>query len=113
MADRLTSHILIQALIRKTEAEGGFAMVLHKGDRISGAILVQIAGRGEEPRLFERISDFSGGYALMPVATQYSGHPEMLAQYIERRCKSDPDLWLIELDVVNAERFAAALLTQC
>tara|TARA_R110000782_G_scaffold268689_1_gene365523 strand:- start:58137 stop:58478 length:342 start_codon:yes stop_codon:yes gene_type:complete len=112
MTDRLNSHILVQALIRKTQSEGGFATVLRSGDRISGAILVQTVERGQEPRVYERISDFSGGYALMPIATQYSGDPEGLAQYIERRCKSDPDLWLVELDVANAERLAAALLTE-
>ena len=113
MTARLGSKLLIQALIRRTEAEGGFATVLHKGDAISGIIMVQIAHRGGEPSVYERVPDFSGGYQLLPVAAKYSGNAEELAQYIDRRCKTDPDLWLIELDVANAEQLAASILTDC
>jgi hypothetical protein len=37
------------------------------------------------------------------------GH-EALDHYIARRRRSDPDLWVIELDVAEAERFAVETL---
>jgi len=108
VSDRLNCLILIQALIRRVEAAGGFAMVLRKGDPTSGAILLQLLDRtGEPPHVLERIPDFSGGYRLESIAAKYSGDAEALAQYLDRRTRSDPDLWLIELDVADGERLAA------
>lgn len=116
MTARPTSRLLVQALIRATQAEGGFAAVLHSGDDGAGAILIQCIGRADgnlpASRLYERQPDFSLGYSLAPLATQSWGDEAELAQYIERRRRSDPDLWVIELDSANAERLAAAIMTQ-
>ncbi len=109
---RATSLLLIQALIRRTHAEGGFAAVLHKGDAVAGAILVQTLGAGQQIQMFERVSDFSKGYQLLPAATQSWGDSSELTQYLDRRLRSDPDLWIIELDVANAEQLAAAILAE-
>ncbi len=113
MSSRITSQLLVQALIRRTQADGGFAAVLHKGDAIAGAIIVQAVDADRRTQLFERISDFSGGYKLLPIATQSGIDPDTLTQYIDRRVRSDPDIWIIELDVPNVERLAADILTGC
>jgi len=109
---RATSLLLIQALIRRTHADGGFAAVLHKGDAVAGAILIQTRGAEQKIQLFERVSDLSKGYRILPAAPQSWGNSTELAQYLERRLRSDPDLWVIELDVANAEQLAAAILTE-
>lgn len=85
-------------------------MVLHSGDAVAGALLLQIIGQDRQIRLLERIPDYSRGYVLMPIATEYSGKTDEIAQYLERRLKSDPDLWIVELDVANAEQLAADML---
>ena len=111
MTPRLNSQILIQALVRRTQKDGGFAAVLHKGDATSGAILVDLPGPDRTSRLFERMPDFAtGGYALEPVATAHWGDSPALADYIARRTRSDPDLWVIELDVANGEQLVAEIL---
>ncbi|MEO8722047.1 MAG: DUF1491 family protein [Sphingobium sp.] len=102
--------MLVGALIRRAQTAGGFATVLRKGDQISGAILLQTMLRGNETGLFERIPDLAEGYRLGPCGAQYWGDPQALAQYIERRIRSDSDLWLIELDIADAEQFAALSL---
>lgn len=112
MTERLRSQLLVQALIRRTGAEGGFAAVLHSGDGISGAIIVQCPDEDRRPRLFERMPDFSRGYILAPIATTSWGDEEQIAQYLDRRYRSDPDLWVVELDVPNGEQLAAELLTE-
>jgi hypothetical protein len=112
MTVRATSLLLVQALIRRTHAEGGFAAVLHKGDAVAGAILVQIVGAGQQIQLFERTPDFSKGYQLSPAATSSWGNEQEITQYLDRRLRSDPDMWIIELDVANAEQLAAAILTE-
>ncbi|CAM8672981.1 MULTISPECIES: DUF1491 family protein [Sphingobium] len=107
---RLTSAMLVGALRRRVAAAGGFATILVKGDVISGVILVQTLEKGRETGLFERVSNFAGGYALMRCGPSIEEGPEALAQYVARRRKSDPDLWIIELDIPEAERFAVETL---
>ena len=107
MDDRLASHMLVGVLIRRVQAAGGFAMVLKKGDSTRGTILVQCVEKGQETGLFERVPDYAGGYQLVPCGPKSGGDGQEKAQYLERRRRSDPDLWLIELDIADAERFAA------
>ena len=104
---RLTSAILVNALVRRTNAAGGFATIIVKGDETSGVILLQVLEKCKETGLFERVSNFAGGYALMRCGPSLEDGPEALATYVARRRRSDPDLWIIELDIPEAERFAA------
>ncbi|MFC3443175.1 DUF1491 family protein [Sphingobium rhizovicinum] len=106
-APRLTSAMLVGALRRRVAAEGGFATILVKGDEISGVILVQTLEKGQESGLFERVPNLDGGYALMRCGPAPEEGPEAMTQYMARRRRSDPDLWVVELDVPEAERFAA------
>jgi hypothetical protein len=99
--------MLAGALIRRVEKAGGFAAVLHRGDAISGVILVQCLEKGEKTGLFERAPDFSGGYRLVHCGPSVDAESDVADQYMARRLRSDPDLWLIELDIADAERFAA------
>jgi len=104
---RLTSEMLVGVLRRRIAAEGGFATVLAKGDAISGVILIQAVEKGHEIGLFERVSNFSGGYALMRCGPRPEEGTQAMTDYVARRRRSDPDLWVLELDIPNAERFAA------
>lgn len=107
MADRLTSRMLASALVRRAGQEGGFAVVMRKGDEVAGTILLICLEKGVEFGLFERMPDYEGGYRLMRCGP---ADPEERPQYLERRVRSDPDIWLIELDIPEAERFAAEII---
>lgn len=104
---RLTSAMLVGALRRRVSGAGGFATILVKGDDISGVILIQVLEKGQEIGLFERVPNLMGGYALMRCGPAPAEGAEAMAQYVARRRRSDPDLWIIELDIPEAERFAA------
>lgn len=104
---RLTSAMLVGALRRRVNQAGGFATILVKGDDISGVILVQALEKGCFVGLFERVPNLEGRYALMRCGPAPQEGAEALDQYIARRRRSDPDLWMVELDIPNAERFAA------
>jgi hypothetical protein len=53
------------------------------------------------------VPNLQGGYALMRCGPTPEEGLEALNLYIARRRRSDPDLWIIELDIPEAERFAA------
>lgn len=106
-AERLTSAMLVGALTRRASTAGGFVTVLVKGDETSGIILLQALEKGQDIGLFERVSDYQGGYRLTRCGPAAAEGDEALSQYIARRRRSDPDLWIVELDIADAERFAA------
>ena len=110
MSERLTSQMLVSALVRRAQSAGGFAAILHKGEAMSGAIVVQIVERGENVGLFERVTGLDGKTKLVPVGPNNISEYSVLSQYIERRTRIDPDIWFMELDVADGQRLAAELL---
>ena len=103
-AVRLTSAMLVSALGRRISAEGGNAAVLAKGDATAGSILLICMEKGIVQSVRERVLDQSGVYAWTSVGP---ADPDHLSAYLERRRSRDSDIWIVELDIANAERFAA------
>ncbi len=99
MASRLAAGMLVSALIRRAEELGGNGAVLAKGDATAGAILIQLAERGMPGPLLERRLDPEGHYRWSPTGPDDATER---GDYIARRRRSDPDLWIVELDVANA-----------
>ena len=79
--------------------------MLAKGDATAGAILIIAQERGEHPRALERGIGPKGETAL--IATGPDGEAAAVTDYWMRRRRSDPDLWVVELDIAQAERFVA------
>lgn len=108
---RLPSHLLVDALIRKAQAAGGFVAILRRGEPMGGAILLQFLERGRFRGFAERMFDLDGKARLESVGPEApeegAGDEETLAAYRQRRGARDPDLWIIELDIAEAKRFAA------
>jgi len=111
MTPRLSSAMLVSALIRRVQAEGGHAAVLAKGDAGGGAIILVCADKGKVSGLLERILDMRGSYVWASCGPQDSVDPAEISQYLERRRSRDPDIWIVELDIADAERFAAETIS--
>jgi hypothetical protein len=104
---RLTSRFLVDLLLRETQAAGGFAAVLARGDDRTGSILVQCVERGVPGPLLERRLSVAGDSVWEPVGPRVDEGEESRAAYCARRRKVDPDLWIVELDIVDAPRLVA------
>jgi len=102
MSARLPSDLLVAAMLRRVQQAGGYATVLAKGDAQAGSVLVIGVERGADPHIWERGSGPDGSIVLID-----STPPGDVDEYWRRRRARDPDLWVIELDVPNSERFAA------
>jgi hypothetical protein len=107
MTARLTSRMLVTALLRRVQAEGGNAAVLAKGDENAGGIVLICAEKGRITALLERMPDFRDGYRWTATGPQDLEKKAKIDEYLDRRRARDPDLWLVELDIASAERFAA------
>ncbi len=102
MSARLPTGLLVGALLRRVNDSGGFAAVLAKGDAQAGSVLLLLADRDGRARLVERGIGPDGRVALIE-----STPADDVAGYWRRRRDRDPDLWVIELNTPDAERFAA------
>lgn len=102
---RLPAHVEVSSLIRRVQAEGGFAAVLQKGERDAGTLLVVIAERGENSKLYERMPQLDGTRQWHCSMRCTDENKQEFQEYLYRRGAQDPDLWIVELDVVHGERF--------
>lgn len=96
--------MVVSALIRRVHQKGGSATVVNKGAAEAGAILLICMERGVFVSILERVLGPEHAYRWIRVGPESAVEPE---PYLVRRRAYDPDIWLIELDIVHAERFAA------
>jgi hypothetical protein len=104
---RLTSGLLVSALVRRVGNEGGNAVVVAKGDATAGSILLICLDKGARIAFRERLLGVDGGYDWAVVGPGPDAGYEEVDSWLSRRRTRDPDLWIVELDIPNAERFAA------
>ncbi|MEQ1509150.1 MAG: DUF1491 family protein [Sphingopyxis sp.] len=109
-ASRLSSHMLVSALCRRVQSEGGFATIIHRGDDAAGAVLIECVDRGQRHILLERATDFEGQEHWRDAGLGANLLGDVYGPWLERRRKSDPDLWVIELDIADAARLAAEIM---
>ena len=82
-------------------------MILAKGDVTSGGILLLLLEKGANPRFVERGIGPAGDPALLPSGPSLLEDDTATSDYWQRRRNRDSDLWVVELDIAQAERFAA------
>jgi len=107
MTGRLPAKLQATALIRQAESNGGFATVIKRGDPDSGALVLLIAERGSPVALIERRMNADFDYRWGETARGDPLIGEKFRKSIADRTRFDPDFWLIELDIPDAERFIA------
>ena len=107
---RLKSRMLIDAIMRRVQQAGGFAVIVQRGNDSAGAIIIDCRERGELVEMLEKTTDFDGATAWRRVPAPNAAPANWADDYGRRRAESDPDLWLIELDVAAAARFADEIL---
>jgi hypothetical protein len=105
MDARLPAHLEISGLIREVGASGGFATVIEKGERDAGTILVICCENGTNCRLYERMPQLDGSRKWTLSKVQDIDNPQEFSDYCARRTRQDSDIWIVELDAENCERF--------
>jgi hypothetical protein len=104
---RLPSHLEVGGILRRAAAAGDFATVLRKGDAERGSLLLLITSRGAHVAWLERVSTLEGDFRWQ--ATNAADSPGSLevADFLAKRARFDEDMWAIELDIADPERFIA------
>ena len=113
MDERLPAHLEVSGLIRAVEAAGGFATVLAKGERDAGTLLIICCENDTIVRLYERMPQLDGTRGWVLSKVQDTENPRDFTEYWQRRRRQDGDLWVVELDIANGERFIGLAGTAC
>jgi len=109
MSPRLPAHVEAGGIMRAAESEGGMAMVLSRGERDAGTVLVVVMRRGEDAVLYERMPELDGSRRFTVTKRQDPEDKQAFTEYLDRRIRQDPDSWIIEIDVDDPEKFASLL----
>lgn len=107
MSERLPAALEVGAIMRQVVGEGGFATILKRGDAERGTIGLLVTSRGVTTALLERhmAADFT--YRWVRVPSFAVENPSAWREWVAKLSRIDPDCWLIELDIADAERFIA------
>ncbi len=103
--ERIPASLEVSSMIRRVQAAGGFGTVLHKGEPDAGTILVVLMENGVGSRLYERMPTLEGHREWMLTRAESVENKQEFQEYLDRRVRQDRDTWIIELDIVNGERF--------
>lgn len=82
-------------------------MIVAKGDATAGAILLICLDKGVRTAFRERLLGSGDRYQWAVVGPEPEADTQTVDAWLERRRTRDPDLWIVELDIPNVERFAA------
>ena len=107
MNERLPAHVEAAAIMRRVQAEGGFATILRKGDADRGTLTLILQKRGEFRGILEREMGPSFTYEWVFRSFDAERGSNPVANLVARKSLFDPDSWLIELDIADPERYIA------
>ena len=80
---------------------------MKKGDPDRGSLLIFVGSRGRHVACLERVLGADGGYRWQVAGPAESASSADIAEFLARRARFDEDLWAIELDIAEPERFIA------
>ena len=102
---RLPARVEASALIRQVQVAGGFGTVLQKGEPDAGTLMVVMFENGTNSRAYERMPMADGTRNWARAKEEDPENKQEFSDYINRRRTQDPDLWVVELDIAEGERF--------
>ena len=105
--DRLPAAVEAAGLMRRVSAAGDFAAIIKKGDAERGSLLLLVSSRGRHAACLERALGPNGTYSWNRVGPGDSADSAEVAGFLAKRARFDADLWAIELDIADSERFIA------
>ena len=102
ITSRLKTSIWASALMQRAQSEGAFAVILHKGDPDSGAVIVSVRDANAQYVLYQSAPSMDGRriwIAEHPISEFEAG------QKISKRRSRDEDVWVIEIEDKHGRHF--------
>lgn len=96
MTARLTADFWVRAYLARLQAAHIPVYVLARGDATAGAVLVKCATLDGQARAYQRSFDMISGARVWVVLAE--GAEAEVDAVIARQRRTDPDLWVIEVE---------------
>jgi len=93
---RLTAEFWVKAYLTRLRLQDIPAFVTAHGDDTAGTVLVKLNTLDGQARAYQRSFDLMTGTRAWVVLAE--GTETLVDAAIERQLKSDPDLWVIEVE---------------
>ncbi len=93
---RLATHIWVSAYLRRLQAATIPAYVVARGDAVAGAVLVKVATLDGQAVAFQRRYDMDRDARVW--MDLISGAEADVDRVLAAQRRSDPDLWVIEIE---------------
>ena len=106
---RLPTHLIVSGILRQISSEGGSAVILAKGDRESGTYVLLLRDRSGTVKLVERRPSAGFGFEWQVTQEEPPENEGKIYEYCQRRSAQDDDLWVIEAQIDDPERFVAQM----
>ena len=109
MSATLPAALEVTALLRQVQSDGGFGTILRRGDADRGSIILVITSRGHQVAVLERLFASAGDAKWHRRDLGESPGSTQIGDFLAKQARFDADLWAVELDIADPERFIAEL----
>ena len=107
MSRQLPTHVEVAGILRRIATSGDFGTVIRRGDPERGSLLLIVTVRGRYVTCLERVLNLDGSYDWRRSGPAESASSAEIAEFLAKRARFDEDVWAIELDIADPERFIA------
>lgn len=96
---RTPTHIWVEAKLRELSAQGIGVYVTHKGEKMSGLVLLKLSNTPlRECKLLTQQRNLDGVLEWINVFKEEIISEQKADEYTTRSISRDPDLWVIEVE---------------
>ncbi len=100
---RLKAHIWVNALIRRAQAGGAMAAVIHRGDNDAGSVMLKLNFLTGQATLYAPFTGLRGrGFGVF---CKTKLRKQILMRQLSVKSIFDPDLWVVEIEDRHGRHF--------
>ncbi|MBT5050002.1 MAG: DUF1491 family protein [Rhodospirillaceae bacterium] len=96
--ERLPTHIWVDAHLRRCSVAAVPTVVIHKGEKMGGTVMLKVYQAGIGCRLLSQMRDLDGKLSWYPAHKEDIIEEREADEHIRRAVDRDPDLWVIEME---------------
>ncbi|MDO9488925.1 MAG: DUF1491 family protein [Sphingomonadaceae bacterium] len=105
MSGKLNAGLWVGAIVRLAQSRGDFATIAKKGDETAGQVILVARRRNGHVQVYSRTMNSRGDYSWTIAIEAPAEELGKVNDYLGRQRRYDPDLWIVDLDTDNPERF--------